>query len=115
MEKTMKLIRGTTNTFNIVLQEADGKPYVLGENEVLRFGVKENTDFQRYQLRKDLTAADVNDTGDGYLLVLCPEDTQRLECGQYYYDMGLQADGDYFNVIACNAFIIEPNVTQKEA
>lgn len=114
MEKTINIIRGTTNTFNIALKDETGAFYQMQAGDVLRFGVKVRANLDTYELVKEMTAADLNSTGDAYVLHLTPADTEDMELRRYCYDIGLQTGTDYFNVVPCNDFILHHNITKRE-
>lgn len=108
MKHDIEIIRGTTNLFAISIT-ADGEPYVPVDGDKIMFGVKKrphHTDC--VLLKKESTVIE----GVCYIS-LYPEDTIDLPCGKYFFDVGVESDGDFFNVIPCSAFIIKPNVTKK--
>lgn len=115
MEKIIKIIRGTTNTFDISITDESGAAYVLQDGETLRFGVKSSADDSYYCFCKTLTSENINESGDAYTLTLCPSDTEGLMFKRYCYDVGLQSGDDYYNVIPCSGFIVEHNITKWEA
>ena len=43
-----------------------------------------------------------------------PEDTENLQFGSYYYDIGLQRGEDYYNLIPYSEFRLVPNITERE-
>lgn len=112
MKQDIEIIRGTTNTFNIEVKDADGAAYALAGGEKLVFGVKANKSNTAYDIVKILTSENANPSS-GYELELCPEDTANLPCGRYCYDIGLQSGTDYYNIIECSHFIIAHNITSK--
>ena len=114
MDKTINIIRGTTNAFEIALSDETGAFYVLQSGDVLRFGVKVQAYSRDYKLTKVLAAADVNAAGDAYVLTLRPEDTEGLEFRRYCYDIGLQSGEDYYNVVPCSDFVVSHNITSRE-
>lgn len=111
MSKTINIIRGTTNSIDIALTDESGATYLLQDGEVLRFGVKVRAEYEQYKLLKELTAADLNEAGDAYSLVLVPADTEDLSFMTYCYDVGLQSGNDYYNVIPCSDFKVNHNIT----
>lgn len=111
MDNTIRIVRGTTNTFGIDLKDETGAFHSLQEGEVLRFGVKVGAHRQDYELIKELTAADINETGDAYILKINPADTEKMDFGEYCYDVGLQAGNNYYMVIPCSEFIVAHNIT----
>ena len=107
MLNKLEIIRGTSNTLQIEVVDANGTAYNLGSNEKIVFGVKANVQDEELVFQK--TAEIV---GEGLFQVkLVPEDTAELKCGRYSYDVGLDNGVDYFNVIEPSAFVISPNVT----
>lgn len=114
MDRTIKIIRGTTNSFEIALKNEEGNFYMMQPGDVLRFGVKTRASLNTYELLKEMTAADINDAGDAYVLQLDPADTENMDFRRYCYDIGLQTGGAYFNVIPCSDFIVHHNITKRE-
>lgn len=113
MKQDIEIIRGTTNTFNIEVKDADGAAYTLSSGEKLVFGVKANKQQADCDILKTLTANDITDSG-AYALKLSPEDTADLPCGHYCYDVGLVSGEDYYCVIDCSRFVIKHSITDKE-
>lgn len=112
MQQPISIVRGTTKTIDISVSSAVGGEYVLGAGDILRFGVKRQPYHNTCVIEKELTAAQYD--GDTYTLLLTPDDTQGLECGTYYYDVGLQVGSSYFNVIECSKFEIRHNITSRK-
>lgn len=115
MSNTISIIRGTTNSIDIKLADESGATYLLQSDEVLRFGVKPRAEHTDYSLVKTLTSANLNSAGDAYTLTLAPADTEGMEFMRYCYDVGFQSGDDYYNVIPCSDFIVEHNITKREA
>jgi hypothetical protein len=105
----ISIVRGTTNAFGINITDAEGNIYTLETDQVLVFGVKRKpTDLERV-LVKTITHS-VN--GD-YYLELTPADTELIEPGKYFYDVGLQqGESVFYNVIEASVFEIKPNITE---
>lgn len=112
MQQPISIIRGTTKTIDISVASAVGGEYVLGNTDVLRFGVKQQPYHRTCVIEKELTSAHYRD--NAYVLTITPDDTERLECGTYYYDVGLQVGASYFNVIECSKFEIRQNITSRK-
>lgn len=107
MLNRIEIVRGTSNTFQIEVVDANGTAYNLASNEKIIFGVKAKAEDTELVFSKTAEAV-----ADGvYSVKLVPEDTQELSCGKYSYDVGLQKGTDYFNIIEPTAFVITPNVT----
>lgn len=111
MKQNISIVRGTTNVFQIAVQDTSGSPYLLSEGEILIFGVKTKPGEEEYTIVKMLTSDNLlNDT---YLVRINPEDTENLSCGRYCYDVGLQRGNDYYMVLPCSDFTIEHNITER--
>ena len=108
MVNKIKIVRGTTNVFNITVNDESGAVYQLNSGEKIVFGVKCDTDDAEFTLLK--TANFVADEGV-YTVTITPEDTVNLRCDDYIYDVGLQSGANFFSVIEPSPFIVEPNVT----
>ena len=110
----INIIRGTTNDFNLNIEDESGEQYTLKTKKKIIFGVKENAENSDYNIVKTLTSADIV---DGICTIkLTPADTAQLAFGRYYFDVGLQtADGDYYMIVPCDEFYICKAITAKEA
>lgn len=107
MAQTIEIVRGTTNTLQVSVLDANGAAYNLGSNEKIVLGLKAKPEDTELLLVK--TAEII---GEGlFKIVLCPEDTAQLAPGRYSYDVGLDNGTDFFNIIEPGPFVIEPNVT----
>lgn len=112
MKQPLAIVRGTTKTMTISVTAEDGSVYTLEEGEVLRFGVKKHPGDTAYLFSKDMSSSSL---ADGvYSFKIDPADTEDLDFGCYYYDVGLQHGSEYFNVIPCSDFRVEYNVTKRE-
>ena len=110
----ISIIKGTTNEFNLSIEDESGEQYTLKDGEKIIFGVKENAENSDYDIVKMLTSADVVDST--YIIKLTPADTSSLQFGRYYFDVGLQtAGGDYYMIVPCDEFYVCKAITAKEA
>lgn len=108
MAKDIKMVRGTSRTFEISVTDADGNPYTLKAGEKLIFGVKRQTADEELLVCKVVT-----ECTDGVCKVeLDPEDTAELAVGKYYYDVGLQTGVDYYIIVELSIFTISANITK---
>lgn len=115
MKQPITMVRGTTQTISINLADATGAAYVLAEGDVLRFGVKKCPTDKQCLLIKELTSANADENTAGlYVLNLSPADTEPLDPGYHFYDVGLQIGTEYINVIECSKFELLPNITSRE-
>lgn len=109
MAQGIEIVRGTTNTLEIAITDADGAAYIATAGEKIIFGVKKKaTD-------PDLvfTKVAAYSTPGKYIATISPDDTNELTPGRYCYDVGLQSGDDYFGIIEPNPFTILPNVTER--
>ena len=107
MAQKIEIVRGTTNTFNITVLDADGQTHELVTGEKIIFGVKRkpaDTEFI-------FTKTGVKDTDGTFNVGITPADTIDLAFGRYFYDVGLQSGDNYFNVIEASPFMVKENVT----
>ena len=109
MAQKIEIVRGTTNTLQISILDANGAPYNLGSGEKVVFGIK------RKQEHEEVIFAKVGEIlYEGfYKVVIVPEDTENLPSGNYYYDVAIESGEAFFNVIEPSPFIIVPNITSR--
>lgn len=113
MRQDLTMVRGTTGIFALTLTNPDdGTPLVITSGQTLIFGLKKNlkdNDEARLIL-KPITVTD----GDGrYILTIAPGETEELDTGTYWYDIGMR-DGEAFHpVVKASRFEITPNVTKR--
>ena len=112
MKQPLAIVRGTTKTMTIGVTTTDGSAYELAEGETIRFGVKKHPGDLTYLFSKEMSASSL---ADGvYSFKINPGDTENLDFGCYYYDVGLQHGNEYFNIIPCSDFRVEYNITKRE-
>lgn len=109
--QTITIVRGTTLPLTVQIADADGNAYTLSAGETLRFGVKTGPMATEYLFSKDITSAAYDGDG-GYSFTIDPADTEALDFGSYWYDMGLQNGSAYYNVIPASAFNVAYNITE---
>lgn len=112
-KQKISIVRGTTNTFAVAIEDEDGELYELESGEVLRFGIKRRAEDDEYIFELEATSSDA-DTDGAYPFALGPTDTIELPFGTYIYDVGLQSGDDYYNIIPPSDFVISKNVTSWE-
>ena len=105
----IEIVRGTTNTFQIEVRDANGDLLAAGKDEKVIFGVKRNAEDDNLIIAK---AATMTDTGI-FTVTLSPADTEGLKFGRYFYDVGLQSGEQYYNIIEPMPFIIQANITKR--
>lgn len=104
------MVRGDTFRFSV---EIEG----LQENLTSAyFSCKKNKDDEEYIFQKSLgdgiTKKQTTETSMIYEVVVAPEDTEEVECGNYFYDLQLEVNGDVFTPL--NAILkIEKDVTRE--
>ena len=108
MINKIKIVRGTTNIFNITINDESGAVYELTGSDKIVFGVKRDPEDTEFVLLK---TADFVESNGVYSVTLTPEDTINLKCVNYSYDVSLQSGANFFNVIEPSPFVIIPNIT----
>lgn len=108
MSKDIRMVRGTSRTFQISVTDAEGNPYNLKDGEKVIFGVKKSASDEELLICKVVT-----ECVDGVCEVeLDPEDTGNLAVGKYYYDVGLESSEDYYIIVEMSIFTLAANVTK---
>ena len=112
LKQPISIVRGTTNAFAVSLKDSTGATYTLETGETLRFGIKQLPTDNSYLVTK---VFDTQDTDGNYAFTLAPSETISMPFGSYWYDIGLQSESNYFNIIPASPFEIAYNVTEWEA
>lgn len=110
MKHELSIVRGATSSFGISVTDANGDPFVLESGDVLVFGLKKKLkDIDRILIKP------ITHNMDGeYYLELSAADTEDLEPGKYFYDVGLQRGTNvFYNIIEASVFNIKANVTKR--
>ena len=79
MENTISVIRGTSNTINILVTDVDGEWYGLEPGEEVIFGVKAKPEDEDYLIKKVINAG----SGGVYTVKIEPNDTIGIPYGRY--------------------------------
>jgi hypothetical protein len=99
LNNTIRLTRGDTARFDIVVKNPDGTVYTPVEGDVITFTVKPSAG-------KSATF-----TKTGASIVINPTDTANLANGDYVYDVDIKlANGDVNTIITESGFILGVNV-----
>lgn len=108
----LSIVRGTSNVFGLAITNADGTPFVLEDGQTLVFAVKKRPK-DKYDKRV-LVKKVLHSVEEGtFYLELFPSDTEELDPGNYFYDVGLQqGESVFFNVIEASLFEVKPNISQ---
>lgn len=109
-ENDLEMIQRTTKTIEVAVFDQQGNPYISSPNDLVHFGVKADPSVQRYLIKKTVGI----DDGGIAAFTICPEDTQNLPIGNFYYDISLESNGDFYNIIPCSRFTVTPGITRKE-
>lgn len=90
---TIRLTRGDTLKAYINIVDQNGDPYIPQEGDSIRFAMKKHYHDQMVLCEKEIPT-------DTLLLKLDPEDTKKLEFGDYVYDIQLtNKDGEVYTFI----------------
>lgn len=109
MAQGIEIVRGTTNTLEINVVDADGVAYTAPSTAKIIFGVKKKASDDAPLFVKVATIAGA---AGQYQVTLDPADTEALEFGRYLYDVGLQSGATFHNIIPPAPFEIVANVTK---
>lgn len=107
--KSIVMYRGTTLEQPILLSN-----YQVIEDSVdeFLFGIKKSYDDKNYVLSKKLS---YNAIGQGIVIMLTPNETKDIVCGNYIYDIGLKRTingiEEYHIIVPPSHFVIKPTVT----
>lgn len=111
MSYQIEIVRGTTAVQQIRIVESD-QPYILSDDEYLRFGVKEAGYNTRFLINKKFTSKDQDKYTGIIEFKILPKETEKWPIKTYKYDIGLQSGEDYFIIIPESDFIVRQNITQ---
>lgn len=109
MVQSIEIVRGTSNKFKLTVTDVNANLYELKTGESIIFGVKAKLNDTDYVLLKKITGG----TAGEFEIEIDPEDTEHVAPGKYFYDVGLKAGDEFYNVIPADTFIILPNVTSR--
>lgn len=103
--------QGTSLDICITIYNDDDTVYSLQSNDKIIFGVFK-IGSSECLIKKIVTSS--NKSGDGYIIALEPEDTQKL-LGKYRYEIGLQtASDDYYIVVKQSKLTVTETLTSRE-
>lgn len=111
MVQPIDIVRGTTLPLTLEVTDANGSLRSLAAGESIILGVKKKPKEEETPIFI-LTAVAQAEAGQ-YTFTIYPENTQDLEPGKYWYDVGLASGGDYFSIVEISPFDILPNVTKR--
>jgi hypothetical protein len=106
MAHDIEITRGRNLTLKVYVATKDGA-YTLASGEQLVFGVKKRFWHDELLICKTVTSG----TNGVYEINLTPADTEQLELGKYFYDVGLQNGSNYYEIIKTSAFKLTGDVT----
>ena len=109
MAQKIEIVRGTSNTLEINIVDANGTPYALESGEKLVFGIKKNPEHKEVIFAKVGTSIQKG----LYQVDILPEDTEGLKSGTYYYDVSIESGVNFYNVIELTQFVLLANVTSR--
>ena len=109
MAQRIEIVRGTTNNIELTVTDADGILYQTATGDKIIFGVKKKPEDKERVITK--TAEKVS--AGVYSVALAPEDTASMNCGKYWFDVGLESGENFYNIIEPNLFVILHNITEK--
>ena len=108
-KNNIKMVRGETRVFHVVITGEEGTPRELASGEKLVFGVVRDTNDAEYLIKKIMTSAVYDSENGRYILQLDPTDTEELSVGKYWYDVWLVNGGEKIPVIGYSNFELTKN------
>ena len=103
------LIKGDSFTFDIILSELQNYENV---NSIF-FSVKKTKSDQNYTFQKSLIDGIISIDTLKYRVCIDPQDSELLECGEYYYDLEIGINNDIYTVMMGILHITE-DITKKD-
>ena len=116
VDENITLVRGDTLAFAIELyvidEENDALVILLNQDlSSCFFSVRKDYTNEEYVFQKSLgNGIEKIETGK-YRIRIAPEDTAELEVGNYYYDLEIGLNSDYFTILK-GLFAIEYDITR---
>lgn len=111
MDNAICLPRGTSLSIGVWVTDGDGQQY-YNTGDTVRFGVKHDPNDSDYAIQK---TAVYNEDDSCYIVTIVPSDTASLPFGWYWYDIGLQTDGDgeddYYMLVTASPFNVTKAIT----
>lgn len=99
----IRMIRGDSGVFTIIITDTNGIPVELTDSDVLTFTLRRTARDPTIVLQKIITSGELN---------IEPVDTEGLTFGAYIYDIELKrADGYVDTVIPPHKFLLMEEVT----
>lgn len=111
MVQDINITRARSYDIDLEITDDNGNGYTLGDGEVILFGIKKDPDTETEPIF--CRAAEETGTAGVYTLHIYPEDTQDLAPGRYYYDVGLESGGNFYDIISPSCLMLLSNVTKK--
>lgn len=97
-ENEIHLTRGDSANFTVNLFNKDGSVYTMGANDTLTFSMRND---QIVVLSKESSSNQI---------AIEPNDTKKLACQPYRYEIELHSGNNIYTVIAWSLFILEREV-----
>lgn len=112
VQNRIRMVRGDSAEIRLIIRDrVTGEPFTLGERDELTFTLKQNLTDEKTVLTKTLGQG-IRREGAECFLVFWPDDTRRLPCGRYVYDVELVRENGYTDtLIPPRPFFLERGVT----
>ena len=116
VQNRIRLVRGDSAEIRLVIcDRVTGEPFIPGKRDELTFTLKRSLTDERPVLTKTLEQG-IRQEGAECFLVFWPDDTRRLSCGRYVYDVELVRENGYTDtLIPPRPFFLERGVTDDGA
>lgn len=112
--RRLSLVRGDSQTYNLVFKQVDGTPYCM-KNWVVFFTLKTNYSLpdSKASLQKIVTTFPdtVSGTSGSASITLSPSDTVNLDPGEYDFDLAVCTNSNDNYTVMRGKFNLEYDVT----
>lgn len=92
-------IRGDTLSFAFKLEFSSDPQEVKKAHFSIKKNVEDSAPIIHKSLGDGITLAGTQDNSVYYVVRAAPEDTAKLEHGQYYYDVSIELNSDIFTIL----------------
>ena len=112
VQNRIRLVRGDSAEIRLVIcDRVTGEPFIPGKHDELAFTLKRCLTDEKPVLTKSLGQG-LRREGTECFLDFWPDDTRRLSCGRYVYDVELVRENGYTDtLIPPRPFFLERGVT----
>ena len=107
-DNSVTIVRGTTNILEVDFNYQDVADLDTG---TAALGIKKNPKDEDYILFKQV---DYDMNKDYIVFEITPAETEDLNSGTYYYDIGINKNDNFYIIISKATFNIKQNILSRE-